>query len=77
MAQRVTGADFKEQVLDAGLPVLVDFYSDSCDPCKKLAVVLAELEEELDGKRLIKKVNVNYEEALLQEYKVLSSPTVI
>ena len=37
MAVRVSKADFEEKVLKEALPVLVDFYSDSCVACKKLA----------------------------------------
>ena len=39
MAVRVSKADFEEKVLNESLPVLVDFYSDSCVACKKLAPV--------------------------------------
>ena len=35
MAVRVSKADFEEKVLNESLPVLVDFYSDSCVACKK------------------------------------------
>ena len=35
MAVRVSKADFEEKVLKEALPVLVDFYSDSCVACKK------------------------------------------
>ena len=40
MAVRVSNADFEEKVLKEKLTVLVDFYSDSCVACKKLAPVL-------------------------------------
>ena len=40
MAVRVTKDDFNEKVLLNKLPVVVDFYSDSCVACKKLAPVL-------------------------------------
>ncbi len=37
MAERIGREEFEEKVLKSGLPVLVDFYSDSCMACKKLA----------------------------------------
>ena len=40
MAARISKADFDEKVLKSKLPVIVDFYSDSCVACKKLAPVL-------------------------------------
>ncbi|MBE5912166.1 thioredoxin family protein [Pseudobutyrivibrio sp.] len=77
MAARVYADDFKDKVLDSALPVLVDFYSDSCVACKKLAPVLCELEEDYEGKINVFKVNTNYDQTLAKEYKVLSNPTLI
>ena len=37
MAVRINKDDFEEKVLKSDLPVIVDFYSDSCIACKKLA----------------------------------------
>lgn len=45
MAERIGREEFEEKVLKSGLPVLVDFYSDSCMACKKLAPVLSQAEE--------------------------------
>ena len=45
MAVRVSKADFEEKVLKEAFPVLVDFYSDSCVVCKKLAPVLGNAED--------------------------------
>ena len=46
MAERIKLQDFDEKVLNSSLPVLVDFYSDSCVPCKRLAPVLGTVEDE-------------------------------
>ena len=77
MAERITSADFNEKVLNAEIPVLVDFYSDTCVPCKMLSPVLSQLETELDGKLRIYKVNVGYEQELVDKYEVQASPTLI
>ena len=77
MATRIYVDNFKDKVLDSELPVLVDFYSDSCVACKKLAPVLCELEEDYEGKINIFKVNTNYDQVLAQKYEVLSNPTLI
>ena len=77
MAQRIGQTDFEEKVLQEKLPVLVDFYSDSCVPCKQLSPVLGDLEEEYEEKIRVYKVNVNYEEALTAEYQVMGAPTLI
>ena len=41
MAERIDAASFEERVLKADKPVLVDFYSDTCIPCKRLNPQLA------------------------------------
>ena len=77
MAARISKADFEEKVLKADKPVLVDFYSDSCIPCKQLAPILGDIEDENEGKLSVYKVNVNYDAELAQEYSVMSSPMLI
>jgi thioredoxin 1 len=77
MAARITKADFEARVLQAAKPVLVDFYSDSCIPCKQLSPVLGDLEDELEETLQIYKVNVGYEAELVEEYHIMSSPTLV
>lgn len=77
MAERIRETDFAEKVKQAEGIVLLDFYSDSCIPCKKLSPILSEIEEEYAGAVSVYKVNVNYEEKLVEEYQVMSSPTLI
>lgn len=77
MAERVSETDFDEKIRQAKGLVLLEFYSDSCIPCKQLSPVLGEIEEEYEGNVSIYKVNVNYEEKLAAEYRVMSSPTLI
>ena len=48
MAARISKADFDEKVLKSKLPVIVDFYSDSCVACKKLAPVLGDIEDDYE-----------------------------
>ena len=40
MAVRVSAEDFDTKVLQSKLPVIVEFYSDSCIPCKQLSPIL-------------------------------------
>lgn len=47
-----------EKTLSYGLPVIVDFGADSCEPCKLMAPLLVELNQELRGKAVIKFVDV-------------------
>jgi thioredoxin 1 len=47
-----------DKILSYGLPVIIDFGADSCIPCKEMAPVLKELNEELRGKAIVKFVDV-------------------
>lgn len=76
MAVRLNEENFAQEVLKADKPVLVDFYSDSCIPCKQLSPVLGELEEELGGKIKIAKVNVAFSAELVKKYGVSAVPTI-
>lgn len=76
MAERLSKENFEEAVKGAET-VLVDFYSDSCVPCKKLNPVLGDLEDEHEGKVKVYKVNVNFDSELAEKFSVLSTPTLI
>ena len=69
--------NFKEDVLEANLRVLVDFYADWCGPCKMLAPVLEELEAEFGDKLKIVKINVDKETELAQQFRVVTIPTMM
>lgn len=77
MALRVKEDNFEEEVLKAKLPVIAEFYSDSCVPCKQLSVILGDLEEEYEDKVKIVKVNVNFSAELTEKYHVMASPTTL
>ncbi|MBR1866455.1 MAG: thioredoxin fold domain-containing protein [Lachnospiraceae bacterium] len=77
MALRVNADNFEEKVLKAEKPVLLDFYSDTCIPCKRMAGPLGEVEDEYEDRLSVYKVNVNYDEALAQQFEVMSAPTLV
>lgn len=55
-------------------PVLVDFYSESCIPCKIMSPLLAGLDEEYGGRFKLAKDNVSFNAELAQEHQVFSAP---
>lgn len=77
MAARVGKDDFKEKVLDSSLPVLIDFYSDSCVPCKRMTPVIGDIEDDNEGKLSVYKVNINFDAEVAEEYGVQSVPTLV
>jgi thioredoxin 1 len=69
--------NFKSEVLDSAIPVLVDFWADWCGPCHRLTPILEELAREVEGKAKIAKLDVDAEEAIADEYRIMSMPTLV
>lgn len=66
-----------EKLKSYGLPIVIDFGADSCNPCKEMAPVLKELNEELQGKAIIKFVDVRKYQSLAEGYPISVIPTQI
>ena len=77
MALQFTDDNFKKEVIESNLPVLVDFYADWCGPCKMIAPIVAELANEYEGVYKIGKLNVDNEPDTAGQYRVMSIPTLL
>ena len=77
-ADDVTSENFKEEVLESKVPVLVDFWAPWCGPCQMMAPILDEIAEELKGKVRIAKLNTEEGEnqKLAFEYQIMSIPNM-
>ena len=73
----LTQSNFKAEVLESEVPVLVDFWADWCMPCKMLAPILEQVAEENDGKIKIGKVNADEQGELAAEHNIVSLPTLL
>ena len=74
MAKELTALNFKEEVLEAEKPVLVDFWATWCGPCRRQAPIV----EELAGEGYaVGKVDVDAQPALAQQYRIMSIPTLL
>lgn len=71
--------NFQQIILEGSMqqPVLVNFWGESCAPCKVLTPVLHKLAEEFQGQFILAKVNTDEQPELAQQFQVQSVPTVL
>lgn len=74
-AIHVTKDNFHQEVMASEKPVLLDFYASWCGPCRMLAPVLDEIARERPDIKVVK-INVDEEQDLAAQYRVVSIPSV-
>jgi len=73
----VTDQDFEQEVVQAEMPVLVDFWADWCAPCRMIAPIIEELAVEYEGRVKFAKVDVDGNPSISMQYGVRSIPTLL
>jgi thioredoxin 1 len=68
---------FQTEVMNASIPVLVDFWAPWCGPCRMVAPVMEELAAELTDKLKVVKINVDENADLASQYNVMSIPSIM
>lgn len=75
-AIHLTKDNFKQEVLESDVPVLVDFWAEWCGPCQMVLPIVEELAGEVKDAKICK-VNVDEQMELAKEYRVMSIPTLM
>jgi thioredoxin 1 len=75
MTTEVNSANFEQEVLASAGPVLVDFYTSNCAPCRMMAPVLNELSLERAGQLKIVKVDAVENPQLTVQFRISAMPT--
>ncbi len=73
----IKDANFDEVVLQAKIPVLVDFWAPWCAPCRMVEPVVEELAKEYEGRVNFGRVNVDENPRIASQYGIMAIPTLI
>ncbi len=73
----ISDASFETDVLNAGEPVIVDFWAEWCMPCKQISPALEEIAQDMGGKVTVAKINIDENPSTPAKYGVRGIPTLM
>jgi len=77
LIKNTTDASFDSDVLQAGQPVLVDYWAEWCGPCKMIAPILDEVSKDYDGRLKVAKMNVDENRDVPAKFGIRGIPTLM
>ena len=75
-AIQVTSANFEQEVIRSDKPVLVDFWASWCGPCRMVAPILEQIDQEREDIKVCK-INVDEQPELAAAFNIMSIPTLM
>ncbi len=77
LIKHISDASFESDVLQAGKPVLVDYWAEWCGPCKMIAPILDEVAAAYQDKLTIAKMNVDENRDIPAKFGIRGIPTLM
>lgn len=77
MARNISDAEFKNEVIESDVPVLVDFWAPWCGPCKMVGPIIDRVSQSMGDNAKVVKVNVDENPMTAGQYGITSIPTVM
>lgn len=69
--------NFEKEVMEANVPVLIDFWASWCGPCRMMSPLIDQIAEEMGDKLKVCKVNVDENHELAEKYEIMTIPAFI
>ena len=73
----VTDENFKSEVLESEVPVIVDFWAAWCGPCRMVGPIVEEIANDQEGRVKVAKLNVDENRETATTYSIMSIPTIL
>ncbi len=73
----INDENFKDEVIESELPVLLDFWAPWCMPCKMITPIIESIADEYEGKLKIGKINIDDNPKTPTNFGVMNIPTLI
>jgi thioredoxin 1 len=72
----VSDHEFADEVLNADVPVLVDYWAPWCGPCRMAGPILEKIAQDYDGQLKVCKINIDEQREIAMQYGIMSVPTL-